>query len=172
MNKKYLLDDNVVIDNNVIQDFFDISKLELLFNTFTKISIPREVYDKEISDRVQKEISKYSYSIADINTSEGYITLAELSSNKKYRRLSPFDRIVISIAKEKGVFCGSNDNPIRKACHDFSVDVIGTLGVLGRNFHLGNIDIAELNRLVNLLKSDSTSCYITESVIEEFLKNI
>lgn len=172
MNSVLQLDDIVVIDNNVIQDFFELDRIDLIFSAFKSVYIPKTVFDAEISDNVKSKLKDFAFTTINITTELGYETLSMLNTDRKYRRLSECDRNVIASAKEIGSFCGSNDSPVRKACMDFDVRFIGSLGVLKLNYIKGILSIDEIETITSLLLSEETSCYITEEVIIGFLSDL
>lgn len=169
----YQSDDlTVVVDNNVLVDLFELDKLHLLFSVFTKVLIPRNIYQEEVEKKVKDVLENYEFELADIETEVGLSTYKEILDNKKYRGLSIYDRVAISISKENYCYCNSNDKLIRKACLEYNVKFTGTLGVIGRAYKRGYLDNDQLTDVLSKISSDETTIHIKQEIIDEFLETI
>lgn len=166
------LDNSIVVDNNIIQDLFELHSLGVLFSSFELVIIPRSIYEDEMMEDVKKGISSYKYSLNDITNDEGLETYNSLTNTPEYKRLSTYDKIAISIAKEKHVYCNSNEALIRKACANYNVDSFGILGLFKIAYERKVIDLDEvINLSLELLKKEN-SCYIKESIVDDFIKEM
>ena len=162
---------NVVIDNNVFQDFYELECMGLLFDITDLVMIPRSIID-EMLPEVKTSLEHHDFEIKDITSLGGYQILTRLFNEDKYKALSLKDKLCIAIAGEQLVYCGSNDKPVRKACKDFNIHHTGTLGMLARAYYLDKLNYEKLIHYLNLLKSDQTSCYLADKVIDDFIKSI
>ncbi len=163
---------SAVVDNNILVDLFELKRLDILFKVFDKVIIPRVIYDMEIIKEVLEELDKFEYEISDLENGIGYTTYYELTNSKKFNKLSNPDKMAISIAKQYTFYCNSNDGLVRKACGELEIKYIGILGVLGKAYETNYITIDELMKLCNLLGSNETTCYISKSLIDDFLKKV
>lgn len=103
---------------------------------------------------------------------EAYKVYFDLTNNPKYKRLSIYDKHLISIAKQYDYYAGSNDGLVRKTCVDYDIEHVGTLGIVGCAFLFGFIDRVKFIRIIGLLSSEDTTCYIKPKLVDEFLKHI
>lgn len=159
---------SVVVDNNVLIDLFEIRCLNLLFEIFEVVIIPKIIYDAELDEMIKKELKDYKFHLGVISTTIGLETYALLVNEVTFKRLSRYDRFAIAIAKENLYYCNSNDKPVRNACEKLQVKYTGILGVLGRAFFRGSINLKQLNSYVERLASEDTSCYLDLKLIEQF----
>lgn len=116
-----------VIDNNIIQDFIDLNQLPILNKIFDRIIIPQDILNDEVLGENLLLLNQLKFSTCTISTEKGYEIYCSLLSRKK---LSHYDRILLSIAKENSLLCTSNDKPIRLVCEELNMKVTGTLGIL------------------------------------------
>lgn len=107
---------SVVVDNNILIDLFELNRLDILFETFETIVIPRIIYDDEIMDNIKSRLDDHHFVLADIETETGMTLYGQLSQNIKYKNLSRQDKFAISLSKEYEYYCNSNDGLVRKAC--------------------------------------------------------
>ena len=163
---------SVVVDNNILVDLYELKRIDLLFQVFDVVAIPKVIHEMEVIKEVNREINKFDYIVADLEEDIGYLTYYELTNDTRFKRLSDPDKKAISIAKHYKYYCNSNDGLVRKACSEYEVEYIGILGVLERAYNLEYITKDELNKLCNLLKSQETSCYISGKLIDDFLIDI
>ena len=49
-----LPEESVVVDTNIIIDLYELGRLDLLFNTFDVVSIPKLIYDQELASLVNE----------------------------------------------------------------------------------------------------------------------
>lgn len=161
---------SVIVDNNVLIDFYELDKLELLFDVFSKVGIPKLIYDNEIEENVIEILDRYKYELYNMETEAAYNAYAVLTTNRSFRRLSECDKLAVSIAKQFDYYCTSNDGLVRKACKELDVKYIGTLGVIGCAFAVNLIEKDEFIKIIGLLLSDSTSCHIKPEIVTSFLK--
>jgi predicted nucleic acid-binding protein len=158
----------VVVDNNILIDLFELDKIDLLFKVTTGVIIPDVIIKNEVRVEILVALSGHSFSVGKIETEKGLELYGKLVNNHDYRNLSTQDRFAIAIAEDNNCLCNSNDALVRKACQFYNVKCIGLLGILARALFQKAIDKVEFNSLLDLLKSNLTSCFITEKVIEEF----
>ncbi len=175
MTELYTSNDlDAVVDNNILMDFYELGRLELLFGCFNILIIPRMIYTEEMLNEIKTILEKedYDYEICDIRTDSGLKIYQTLTSDQTYKGLSHYDRIAIAIAGENLYYCSSNDLPVRKACEALNVKYTGTLGILGRCYVQGLLKFADLDTCLDMLCSDETSCYISETLIDKFKEDI
>lgn len=163
---------SIIIDNNVLIDLYELGLLHIIFKVFNKVGIPKIVIEKELDTKIVLLLEEYEYELVIIDTIEGFNMYNELTKNKFYKRLSEIDKITISIANQYDFYCCSNDGLIRKACAEFNIKNIGTLGILGCAFAIGLIGKTKFINYLGMLSSDKTSCFIKEEIINQFLNEI
>lgn len=160
---------SAVVDNNIIVDLCELSMLNILFEVFDEVIIPRIIYKDEVLADVKSQLSNYEFIKGDIDNELGMETFYTLSNEYKFRNLSTHDKLAISIAKEVSYCCNSNDGLVRKACKNLEIEYIGILGVLEKAFFKKIISKSKLFESCIALKSDDTSCFISCKVADNFL---
>ena len=137
---------------NIWLDFACISKIHLPFQLPYKYLMYHEAIEKEVlqpKDLADKLI-EYGIEQIDISTEE-FMYVYELK--KKYLKLSTFDAIALSIAKNRNIPILTGDLALRNAAKKENVEVLGTLGIIDQLFDGGYIDKHEYKEcLNNLLK--------------------
>lgn len=161
-------DISVVVDNNILVDLYELNSLYLLFELFHTVTIPTVIYEDEMFADIKLELNRFIFQQGQIHTEIGLETYAFLVNQKDYQRLSYYDRHAIAIAKETDFYCNSNDKLVRKACEKLKVKFTGILGILGRAYIKGKIDVVTLYELLKKLASDDTSCFIDLKTLEAF----
>lgn len=167
-----LPEESAVVDTNIIIDLYELGRLDLLFNTFDVVSIPKLIYDQELEEIIKVEIESYSFKLSNIDSEVGHSIYQALTEDEHFRNLSVHDKLTISIANQHEYYCNSNDGLVRKACNLFNVRCLGILGLLKKAKDKNLITMEELASIVNELASDNTSCYIRKSVVKDFLENL
>jgi len=162
-------DFSVVVDNNILIDLFELNRLDILFDIFETVVIPRIIYEDEILDNVKSRLDDHNFILADIKTETGMMLYGQLSQNNKYKNLSEQDKFAISLSKEYEYYCNSNDGLVRKACDEYNVNYLGILGIFGIGFSKKIINFEEITELCNKLLGDDTSCYISKKIVTKFL---
>jgi len=160
---------SVVVDNNILVDLYELKRIDILFEVFEVVTIPRVIHEMEVLEEVIKVIDKFDYTVVDLEQGTGYLTYYELTNDTRFKRLSDPDKKAISIAKHHKYYCNSNDGLVRKACREYEVEYIGILGVIEKAYEINYITKNELTKLCDLLKSGETSCYISSKLIDDFL---
>lgn len=163
---------SVVVDNNILVDLFELGCINLLFAVFESVTIPKIIFDDEVTLEIKNLLNNYKFYIGNINSIVGLETYATLVNDVDFKRLSRYDRFAISIAKENAYYCNSNDKLVRKACEKLKVEFTGILGILGRSYIKNNITNFQLIAFLDDLISDRTSCYIDINLVEQFKKDI
>ena len=163
---KKLIDKVAILDTNVIIDFQRLSYLEIPLQVFSKVFVSGFVVSKELPAEVVKKLKDLGYDIANLETEEGYSFFQEL---KKFKALSVYDRLVISIALQEKIICVSNDKPVRKICKKYGINSTGTLGILCAAFEKGIISKKELKELIDEYRSNS-GAYINKDIINEIIR--
>lgn len=171
-NTKNLHKESAVVDNNILQDLFELGKLDILFAIFRTISIPKAIYDSEVPESIKTVLQKHGFVLSNLETEIGYNLYNNLSVEHEFRNLSHFDKLAISIAKESMYYCNSNDNLVKKACSKFEVNYIGILGVLKIACENELMSKEELTNLAYDLASERTSCYMSKKVVDAFINNL
>lgn len=162
-------DFSVVVDNNILIDLFELNRLDILFDIFETVVIPRIIYEDEIMDNVKSRLDDHNFILADIETETGMMLYGQLSQNIKYKNLSKQDKFAISLSKEYEYYCNSNDGLVRKACDEYNVNYLGILGIFEVAFSKKIIDFEEITELCDELLGDDTSCYISKKIVAKFL---
>ncbi len=129
-------------DTNVWIDFYRISKIQFPFRLNCSYIMFNEAIDKELlyPGELRSQLIDGGLIGVEITTDELFYA-DELS--EKYRKLSVYDRIALSIAKKRGITLLTGDNALRKAAILENVNVMGTIGLLDRLLNEECIDRIE-----------------------------
>lgn len=116
-------------DTNVWIDFSVIRKLELPFKLpYTYIMNQDAITDELLSPaELGRELLSYGLKPTELSIEEFE---SAQSYGKKYIKLSVYDRIALSIAKNRGIILLTGDGALRKAARKEGVQIIGTLGII------------------------------------------
>ena len=126
-------------DANIWFDFNTISSLDIPFRLPCKFIMYREALREEIvyPAGLLSELLNRGLMAVEITTEEFYLA-EELRS--RYRRISVYDAIALSIAKNRGILLITGDNALRQAAISELVDVKGTIGLLDSIYEQQLID--------------------------------
>lgn len=163
---------SIAVDTCVLIDLDELNCLHLLSQIIPSVTISKITHDNEVNDELKAKLNPYPIKLVNITTETGYQLYQQLINDPRYKKLSMYDAFAIAIAKEQGIYCGSNEKLIRKACDEFGILYLGTLEILGLAYQFKRISQEELEHYLSLLESGTTSCYITKDVIDEFRKEI
>lgn len=160
---KNLFDKEVIVDTNTIIDLQELASLDLPLRVFSSVYISGNILREELNDEDRQALLKLNYKPLNLETNNGYEKLFYLKEN--YTQLSTPDKVIISIAYEKGIFCCTNDSLARKACKDIEVKLTGTIGVLCSAYENNVIKREEFIELFNKYN------FITSSYLSKNLTN-
>jgi predicted nucleic acid-binding protein len=152
---------NAIVDTNVIIDLSEIGNLELLNEVFSSVNIPEAIVRHELQ---AIDLSTLSYAAVSISSTEGYEFFTTLGLD--YPMLSEYDRTLLTIARENGLLCVTNERPMRKVCAAYNVAYTGILGVLGCACRTNVIPIHHLADLLD--KLEESSCYLATDLLIGF----
>ena len=126
-------------DANIWFDFDAISSLDLPFLLPCKFIMYREALREEIvyPTGLLSELLNRGLIAVEITTEEFYLTEA---LRIRYRRISVYDAIALSIAKNRDILLITGDNALRQAAINECVDVKGTIGLLDSIYEQHLID--------------------------------
>ena len=116
-------------DTNIWIDFSVIQKIELPFRLpYTYIMSEDAIADELLSPpELGQELISHGLKPVEISIEE--FELAQ-SYGEKYIKLSVYDRIALSIAKNRNITLLTGDGALRKASREEGVRVIGTIGIM------------------------------------------
>lgn len=143
-------------DTNVWIDFSVIQKTDLPFRLpYTYIMNEDAIADELLSPpELGQEL--ISYGLKPIGISIEEFELAQ-SYGKKYVKLSTYDRIALSIAKNRNITLLTGDGALRKASRQEGVQVIGTLGIIDQLLMKDLISTKEYTDCLQKLKQQNGS---------------
>ena len=72
-----------VLDNNVICDFIELQRLEILNEIFSAVLIPESIYTDEIRDLDAQQLEKLAYTLVSFSTEEAFNLFYEISTSRK-----------------------------------------------------------------------------------------
>lgn len=150
-----------IVDANVIIDLSEICGLELLNEVFSSVNVPEAIVRYELQT---VDLSVLSYVAVSISSPQGYEFFSKLGLG--YPMLSEHDRTLLTIAREGGLLCVTNERPMRKVCATYNVHYTGILGVLGCACRIGIIPIHQLADLLD--KLEESSCYLAKDILIGF----
>lgn len=115
-------------DTNVWIDFSAIQRIDLPFRLpYTYIMNEDAIVDELLSPPgLGQELMAYGLKSVEISIEE--FELAQIYGGK-YAKLSIYDRIALSIAKNRNIILLTGDGPLRKAGKKEGVRIMGTLGI-------------------------------------------
>ena len=141
-------------DTNVWIDFSIIQKLNLPFKLpYTYIMNEDAISDELLSPPGLGERLK-AYGLKAVEISDLEFDLAQ-SYGEKYLKLSIYDRIALSIAKNRNITLLTGDGSLRKACKKEGVPVIGTLGIFDQLLTLEMISNQEYKDCLQRLQQQN-----------------
>lgn len=115
-------------DTNIWIDFHTIQRIELPFRLPFKYLMNEDaIYDELIKSlNLGEELVRLGLVPTEMTIDE--FLLAERYEDD-YKKLSKYDRIALSIAKERDIVLLTGDGSLRKAAIQEEVSVMGTLGI-------------------------------------------
>lgn len=150
----------VVSDSTTLIILGDLQKLDYLKNIFTKIYIPKAVYD-EIS--YQKEFVLPNYiEVLQVDESERLSELKML--------LDEGESEAITLAMQKKTPLVIDEKKGRKIALNLSIDILGLLGVLYLNIVKKHATVDEIKDFIT--KAKENGYRISDSLIEDMFKKI
>jgi len=164
--------DKVVVDNNVLIDLLELSAaldynyISILNQLFSKAIIPTPILEDEY---IYDNLSCLNYIEGTLKTNLGFNSYIELanSDDSSAKRLSEYDRLVISVARERDLLAVSNDKPVREICKKYKIRVTGTLGIIISAYENQIIEFKQMEKSFKFLFSDKSSCYLSPSLKTE-----
>lgn len=157
-------------DTNVWLDFDAISCVDFPFMLPYTYIMYKEALREEIIDPpelIGKLITK-GLKIVELYDEE--LFLAELLSNK-YKKISGYDSIALSIAINRKIVLLTGDAALRKAALSEGVDVIGTIGIIDKLLSMNQISTDEYKECLNELLSHPER-RLPKEEIEKRLKEV
>ena len=138
-------------DTNVQIDFCTIDKLYLPFKLPYTYIMNNEAIEDELLNPKDLKDQLIQLGLKEVELDIDELFLAE-EYGCKYKKLSIYDRIALTIAKNRHILLLTGDLNLRKAAQKESVEIIGTLGILDRLFGYNYITEAEFDECIRKLK--------------------
>lgn len=129
-------------DTNVWIDFFVIQRIDLPFKLPYTYIMNSDAIKDELLSPVGLTDALLLNGLIGVDITKDEFEKAE-AFGIKYIKLSVYDRIALSIAKNRGILLMTGDRALRKAAIAEGVSVIGTIGVLEQLYNGGFIDCNE-----------------------------
>ena len=141
-------------DTNIWIDFSVIQKIELPFRLpYTYIMSEDAIADELLSPpELGQELISHGLKPVEISIEE--FELAQ-SYGEKYIKLSVYDRIALSIAKNRNIILLTGDGALRKASREEGVRVIGTIGIMDQLLERELVSEAEYVECLQRLKQQN-----------------
>lgn len=141
-------------DTNIWIDFSVIQKIELPFRLpYTYIMSEDAIADELLSPpELGQELIAHGLKPVGISIEE--FELAQ-SYGKKYIKLSVYDRIALSIAKNRNIILLTGDGALRRASREEGVRVIGTIGIMDQLLERELVSEAEYVECLQRLKQQN-----------------
>jgi len=158
---------SVIFDTCTITDLFELNTIYLPLEIFTEAFVSTDIFVEELDKQKVDNLKKLGYNNLPLKTNRGYSLFVQL--NEEYPSLSTADKIVISIAYERGIICCTNDKNVRKACNQKGIEYTGTLGILCCAYEH---KILDKNTFAGLLfkYEQKSSAYIKPTLIKSIRK--
>lgn len=152
-----------VLDNNILNDFTELQCISLINQVFVKVYIPQSILEREaILETIQSNIEWLEYQPTAIEKVESYEFLSGILKDKP--ALSDYDAECIAIAREKMIYCTSNEKRVMSICNEYNVECTGTIGILCCAFEHGIISKGKFEGLIKKLFSPECSSYLGKKV--------
>ena len=121
--------DYISSDTNIWIDFYSINKLEIPFRMRATYIMFSEAMRDEIVEppEMLKALTDLGLEGVSLSTKEFYYAMELLA---RYRNISRYDAIALSIAKIRGILLLSGDKALRTAAEKEKVKVMGSLGLI------------------------------------------
>lgn len=159
-------------DTNVWIDFSIINKTALPFRLPYTYIMNGDAIEDELLNPIGLKQNLLNLGLKKVELSLEEYLLAE-SYADKYKKLSIYDRIALSIAQNRKITLLTGDGRLREAAQKEGVRVIGTLGILDRLFAYGHIGEDEYDECLNRLKEHNGTVIRLPSVeIEQRLTRV
>jgi predicted nucleic acid-binding protein len=138
----------IVSDTTAIIVLSKIERLDLIFNVFEKIYIPRAVYEEIIKkdDKVSKNIK--SNSKIEIKN----ISNIELYNKLRIQKLDYGESEAITLAKELNLALLIDEKDGRKIALKENLNIVGMLGIIRHNFRNNNLSYNEMLEIIDNMK--------------------
>lgn len=118
-------------DTNVWFDYYAISKLQLPFKLDCRYIMFHEALRNEVLDPPEMIDDLRNHGLVEIDLStEEYYLAGELQST--YTKISIYDAIALSVAKNRSILLLTGDNALRKAAEKEGVACLGSIGLADR----------------------------------------
>ena len=160
----------VVLDNNILMDLYELELVDLIKEIFKEVYVHTAVWQDEALTVVKDAFAHTELRIVDFSTDTAYKCYSHLTSVYEYRNLSTYDKLTIALAVDRMCIISSNDGLMRKACKMLNIKCIGILGVVRRAYNANVLTKEDVVSCCLKLVSDETTCYISDTIVEEFLK--
>jgi predicted nucleic acid-binding protein len=148
-----------VLDNNILNDFTELQCISLLNKVFVKVYIPQSILDREaILETIQSNIEWLEYQPTALEQEESYEFLLKIIDEKP--ALSSYDAECIAIAKEKMIYCTSNEKRVMSTCQEYDIECTGTIGILCCAYEHEIISLEQFEQLLKKLFSSECTAYI------------
>lgn len=138
-------------DANIWFDFNAISKVELPFKMPYKYIMYKEALRDEIISPPDLLEILLENGLEGVGITIEEFYYAEKLANK-YVKLSAYDRIALSIAKNREIVLLTGDGALRKAAEAENVPVLGTIGLLDELYNGGFITKIRYRNCLKLFK--------------------
>ncbi|MCP3763632.1 hypothetical protein NLX67_14730 [Domibacillus sp. A3M-37] len=148
-----------VLDNNILNDFTELQCISLLNKVFVKVFIPQSILDREaILETIQSNMEWLEYQPTALEQPESYEFLLTILEKKP--ALSSYDAECIAIAREKMIYCTSNEKRVLSICEEYDVDCTGTIGILCCAYEHEILSLNEFEQLIKKLFSPECTAYL------------
>jgi predicted nucleic acid-binding protein len=147
-----------LIDNNILNDFYELGRMDLISRVFSQVYIPESIISDETPDYIRTVLQQMEHKTTTLHTEEGFGFMYQLLT--EWAGLSDYDAELIAIAKQDMILCTSNEKRIMNACESYGIEYTGTLGILCCAYERKIIDKSELKYLVDKLFSEECSCHL------------
>jgi len=148
-----------VLDNNILNDFTELQCISLINKVFVKVYIPQSILDREaILETIQSNIEWLEYQPTALEQMESYDFLARIIKEKP--ALTDYDAECIAIAREKMIYCTSNEKRVMSICKEYDIECTGTIGILCCAYEHEVISREDLERLLKKLFSPECTAYL------------
>ena len=148
-----------VLDNNILNDFTELECISLLNKVFVKVYIPQSILEREaILETIQSNIDWLEYQPTALEHAESYTFLLKIIEEKP--ALSSYDAECIAIAREKMIYCTSNEKRVMNICQEYGIEYAGTIGILCCAYEHKILTLEQFEQLIKKLFSPHCTAYL------------
>lgn len=152
--------DVLILDANTLIDFVkaDRTIIKLICSNVGKICLATPVLE-EVTQICESDCVELGITLIEPNVEQLITASMELGP------LSFQDKICLTLAKEKGLICVTNDIPLRKVCLSEGVTLIWGIELICKLVDAGGLPVKHAKEIISQIQLNNPK-YITKTIVE------